>query len=193
MRVVVIHGFNLYDDGASTVDRLVPYIEDEGWEVDKDEADYGFLSLWKVILFNGKARQKVLYRITKAIEEADLVIGHSNGANFGLQALAALPDEEKEKKLAVWISGAASTKVKIPHSVKKMLVLHTPYDIWVRLATYIPFNKWGRMGCKGYKGDDKRVINIKSRDMKQHSAWFRECCLDRTWTYVTNFVSGNNQ
>lgn len=181
MKVVVIHGFRIWDGGKATTGQLVPFIKGEGWDVDEDETTYGYWSIWKIVFFNGTARADVLYRIARAIEEADLIIGHSNGANFGMQALDALPSKFTESKVVVWISGALNRNTDIPAAVKGLLVLHTPYDVWVRLASYIPFNRWGRMGAWGYSGDDRRVTNKKDKAIKKHSAWFTDRFVRRTW------------
>lgn len=192
MRFVLIHGFNVRDGGRKSVDQLAPLIIGAGHQVDVDEADYGFWSLWKIILFAGKTRRDVLRRIEGAIEKADGVIGHSNGANFGIQALDALPPSFDRTKVAIWISGAADRDTPIPESVKAQLVLYTPNDIWVRLSSYIPFNSWGRMGAAGYSGSDDRNTNIEVPEIKRHSGWFKPRWIHTTWDYCIAFIKGHS-
>jgi hypothetical protein len=191
-RVVLIPGFNIQDGGAATIDQLADLLEGDGWELDRDEADYGYWNLWKIIMFKGKARQDVLERIVGAIEKADLVVAHSNGCNFGDQALDMLPEKYKHTKTVVWISAALDTHHPVPDAVERMLVLSTPWDIWVRLASYIPFNTWGRMGSSGYKGDDWRVISIKVKKIKRHSNWFKPKFVHMTFNFIGNFYHKRN-
>ncbi len=188
MKYVLIHGFRLRDGGTKTIDRLVPFILEAGDTVDKDEADYGYWSLWKIIMYNGKASADVLERIARAVEGADVVIGHSNGVNFGIQALNILPKALRKTKIAVWISGAVNAKTEVPDAVKAQLVLHTPHDIWVRLSTYLPFNKWGRQGLYGYKGKSLRNTNLMDARIKKHSGWFIGGAVVQTWEYCYEFV-----
>ncbi len=190
VRVVAIHGFRITDGGKRTIDTLSPYIEGKGWEIDVDEADYGFWNLWKIVVWRGKARKEVLARIIEAIKHADIIYGHSNGVNFGIQALNALPSEFRDTKIVVWISGAVNSNTRIPLAVKAQLVLHTPYDVWVRLSSYIPFNRWGRQGAIGYTGVDIRNTNQKDSDIRRHSGWFSPVNVKKTWKYLYNFVKG---
>lgn len=187
-RAVSVHGFRIHDGGAKTTDRITPFVLEAGWDIDEDEADYGFLGIWAIILFNGKGRKDVIKRIARAIKKADIIYAHSNGVNFVLQALDTLPKEYHDTKLVVAISGAANTKTPIPLAVKAMLVLYTPHDIWVRLSSYIPFNRWGRMGARGYLGDSPKVTSVMNSKMKSHSYWFHLAQVKHTWQYIYNFM-----
>jgi len=187
-KVVLIHGFNLKDGGAKTTDQLENFIGAAGYDVDIDEADYGFWSLWQILWLKGKARTAVIYRIARAIEKADIIIGHSNGANFGTQALEILPEEFRNTKKVIWISGALDTKTPIPASVESLLVLYTPHDFWVKLSTYLPLNPWGRMGARGYLGGNPKANNLMDDSVKRHSDWFKKRHLRQTWNYIYDFV-----
>ncbi len=193
MRYVLIHGFKLRDGGASTTDRLVPFILEAGDVVDSDEADYGYWSLWKIIAFKGRARKDVLKRIAAAVEKADVVIGHSNGVNFGLQALNALPKKYKDTKIAIWISGAVACRAEVPEAVKAQLVLYTPHDKWVKMSSYIPFNRWGRQGARGYLGKSTQNLNQMVASIKEHSEWFVNGIVKSTWQYCYAFVTTNKE
>ena len=188
IKVVAIHGFRIMDRGKQTVDKIAPFVEGVGWEIDIDEADYGFLNLLNIILFKGKARSHVINRLVNAIKDADVIYAHSNGVNYGIQALNKLPKEYADTKIVIWISGAANTRTPVPKAIKAMLVLYTPHDIWVRLSSYIPFNRWGRMGARGYLGDSNKCTNIMDTNVGSHSYWFVDVFKRRTWRYIYNFA-----
>jgi hypothetical protein len=167
MKAVLVHGFNVRDGGANTVDRLAPHLEDEGYEVDMDEADYGFIGLTAVRL----RKHKAIIRIIDALQDADVVVAHSNGANYVLKALKHLPKTYHIH--VVFLSPAANRKAKFAESVKKAHVFYTKTDFWIWVSGLLPFHPWGRMGQKGAKTEDPRVINYDYTDVvKDHSDWF---------------------
>ncbi len=189
MKFVLVHGFNIRDGGRGTIDQLAPLIRDAGYEVDVDEADYGHFNIWMIRLKKSKIRQRVLYRLARSFETADVIITHSNGANFTTQALLMLPAEFNNTKIVIHISPALDTDTEIPLAVKHQLVLYTPHDKAVRLSSWIPFNfPWGRMGAKGYTGEDNRNTNMKEAEVKGHSLWFAIDHVVRTWKYCVNFI-----
>jgi len=189
MKAVLVHGFNVRDGGERTVDRLAPYVQEAGWIVSTDEADYGYFSLWMIRLVKSWLRSRVLYRLAKACESADLIITHSNGANFVTQALDMLGPEFNNTKLVVHISPALNRSTPIPNAVKAQLVMHTPHDFWVKLSALLPLHPWGSMGAYGYSGPDNRNRNEKFHDIKEHSAWFSpEKVKNPTWYTIREFL-----
>ena len=63
----------------------------------------------------------------------------------------------------VFINPALNTKGKktrIGSTVQRVHVWHSPSDKAVRVARWIPFHPWGRMGAVGYKGKDPRYVNF---------------------------------
>jgi hypothetical protein len=181
MRAVLIHGFNVRDGGSNTVDRLVPYLVDAGIETDCDGADYGYLSLMKVRFM----KQSILWRLGKAIEKADVVITHSNGANYAYQALEAIGGPQC--KTVIHISPAMNRKTTPPFNVRRELDLITPHDKPVRLSSFLLFHPWGRRGAKGYSGPDQRVMNVSHPEVKGHSDWFHQH-LGMTARAVLNYL-----
>jgi hypothetical protein len=168
MRVVLVHGFNVRDKGARTVDRLVPFLP-KNWDIDTDTADYGFFNLWMVRF----ARRKAIRRIAKALKEADIVVAHSNGCNYVLKALELLTCERKIK--VFFFSPAVNRSTRFPDRVKKAWVYFTKVDVWVFLSAFIPFHPWGWMGYLGPKPGDDRVIPKNHTDaVGSHSGWFSE-------------------
>jgi len=184
MHFVLVHGFNIHDAGENSVDRLAPYLLANNHTVDLDEADYGFFNLLMVRF----VKHKVLKRLAGAFAKADVIITHSNGANFTTKALkitkrssiGALP-----LKL-VHVSPAQNRKTGPAGPVCKMWVFHTTADKWVRLSRFLLFHPWGAQGAYGYKGTDTRVINCDfSETVKGHSDWF---ALDKVEYYARQIL-----
>lgn len=188
MKIVLVHGFNIRDGGKRTVDQLAPLIRNAGFSVDLDEGDYGFFNIWMVRFRKSKTRQRVLHRLAKAFETADVIITHSNGANFTTQALDLMEHEYNNSKLVIHISPALDRDTEIPNAVHHQLVLYTPHDKAVRLSSWLLFHPWGRMGAKGYSGNDNRNTNIKAEAVKGHSSWFKPEHVVRTWKRCINFI-----
>lgn len=169
MRIVLVHGFNVRDGGAKTVDRLAPYLHDAGHEVDIDDADYGPFSLWDVRF----RKHKAVVRIARALESADAVVSHSNGANYEHKALRLLPPEPKKR--VVRLSPAVDVNTGVAPCVNYGHVFHTRTDLAVWASRLLLFHPWGQQGRKGYLGNDRRVRNIDFSDIvKGHSDWFND-------------------
>ena len=165
MKIVLIHGFNVRDGGTRTVDQLAPTLEARGHTTDKDSADYGYHDLLKV-RFN---HTDAVNRIAGALDNADVAITHSNGANYVHQAMRKIG-----RSLKVFhISPALNSKVDIPAVVERMVVMHTRNDRAVKAAKWLLFHPWGAMGSRGYCGYDKRVVNLDFTHLVTgHSDWF---------------------
>lgn len=189
MKFALVPGFNVRDGGANTVDRLAPFIwADEDWEVDCDEADYGYFNLFMIRWFKRKHRARMLYRLAEAFEDADVIITHSNGAHFTTQALNMLPPHHNNEKIVVHISPALNSSTPIPEAVKAQLVLHTPHDGWVRLASFLPLHPWGRMGARGYTGDSNKNTNVEMAEVRTHSGWFKPMHVTNTWIEIHRYL-----
>lgn len=191
MRGVSVHGFNVKDKGARTVDKLTPCLTQRGFTIDSDECDYGYFGLFAVRLFSKKRREQVIQRLQRAFEKADFIVTHSNGANFATQALNRMPRRYRRTKLVIHISPALDRNTDVPFSVKKQLVLHTPHDMAVRISSYLPFgHPWGRMGAFGHTGHPLNK-NIEMAWVKGHSDWFLPDHRTTTCTTIYKFVEEN--
>jgi len=188
LTVMEIHGFNVKDKGDGTVGRLTPFIRVAGFLVDEDEGDYGFFNIWMVRLFKTWLKRRAIHRLAIAIAKADIIITHSNGANFFTQAADMLDPKYNNTKIVVHISPALNSNTKVPGCVKAQLVLHTPHDGWVKLSSYIPLHPWGRMGARGYTGRDNRVTSVENDLVKGHSDWFIEKHVRKTWACCHSFI-----
>jgi len=189
MKIVLVHGFNVKDKGRNTVDRLAPYIKAAGHQVDLDQGDYGYFNLWMIRLFKSYLKSRVIYRLARAFEDADIIITHSNGANFTTQALDLLPAKMNNTKKVIHISPALNSNTSIPEAVSHQLVLFTPHDFWVKLSSYLPFHPWGRMGARGYTGSSNKNYNLEDKSIKGHSDWFTVEHVRMTWQYASAFIS----
>jgi len=166
MRVVLVHGFNVKDGGANTVDKLAPYLITHGITPDTDEADYGYFSLLMVRL----RKHSAILRIAKALEHSDAVVTHSNGANYAMKALRLV---HKEGIKVVHLSPACNSNTPFPKAVERGWVFFTHSDFWVWLSGFLPFHPWGQMGWRGYTGEDPRIENVDFTDVVNgHSGWF---------------------
>lgn len=172
MKIVLVHGFNVRDGGERSIDRLAAPLQAAGHTVDTDGADYGYFGLLGVRMFNGNRRQQVLERLARAFSSADLVITHSNGANFTNQA--ALEIGCRRRLQVVHISPALNMNTGPAAAVARQLVYHTMRDGWVRLARWLPWHPWGAQGAYGYQGADPRVTNRPRPQVDGHSAWFTD-------------------
>jgi hypothetical protein len=170
MKIVLVHGFNVRDAGKNSIDKLAPYLEAAGHEVETDAADYGHYSLFMVRF----RKHKAVLRIANALKDADVVVGHSNGANYVRKALKLLK-RRNQRYLEIRISPALNRRAGTSPNVINCWVMHTKSDWAVRIASWIPFgHPWGRQGSHGYKGKDPLMENIDRTDIiKGHSDWFK--------------------
>lgn len=187
MRVVLVHGFNVRDKGVRSVDRLAEHFPG-WWDVDKDEADYGFFNLWKVRF----ARRGAIRRIAEALKTADAVVAHSNGCNYVMKALRFVPDSRRIK--VFFLSPAVNRTTRFPKVVEKAIVLFTKADFWVFLSGFLPFHPWGWMGMLGPKGEDERVDARDFTDIVgSHSGWFKPDMAPFTAGIIILELENNNE
>lgn len=170
-RVVLVHGFNVKDRGARGIDKMAPHFQSLQYECEKDsEADYGYWTLFSMYFWK---REGVLERLRRAFADADVIVTHSNGANFATQALNGMRDGRK--RILVHFSPALERDTPPPKNVMHEYVFHSRRDGVVRwLAPLAPFLPWGRAGSHG-----KRVVGAvtnfdETPFISSHSAWFKD-------------------
>lgn len=150
----LVHGFNVRDEGAGTIDRVGPYLDASGWVV--SQYDYGWTLLLGVLFGNpGRARE-----LSRDSEPGDIAIGHSNGCAIIHRALHAGAHFDQ----VVYINPALDTTAMLPPAdstrLRKLHVFHAHDDRAVHLARWIPGSLWGGMGRDGYEGPaDPRIQN----------------------------------
>jgi len=174
MKIVLVHGFNVRDGGANSLDKLAPYLQAAGHEVEVDRADYGFFSLWAVRF----RKHSAVRRIAGALETADAVVSHSNGANYTNKALNALHNSRWLRE--VRIAPALNRGTAAAPNVRRCTVLHTRTDVWVWLSGFLVGHAWGWQGLLGYKGPDTRMVNWDYSDLvRDHSGYFDDDIVER--------------
>jgi len=164
-RAWLVHGYNIKDDGASTIDRLRPHLQAVGFAV--MDIDYGWRGLLGVRLHNDKTAQQ----IARLAQPGDVGFGHSNGCAILHQA----------SQLGAGLSGLvyvnpALNKNAVPGPKTDWChVWHTKHDWTVQWAKFLPFHTWGNMGRVGFRGQDVRVCNFDmSASVSGHSHVFRD-------------------
>ena len=188
MKIVELHGFNVKDKGKGSIGLLREPLLKEFPEAqyDADGADYGRTLLIKTnyLYWIGNT----IDRITNALKDADLIICHSNGANYCMKALRRYCNK---KAKIVFMSPALNKHHAFNESFDKCLVMHTKDDRIVSLAKYLPFSSWGIMGKVGATTTDPRVSNIDhTGTIKKHSDWFIEKHRQAVVNTITAFYKG---
>jgi len=153
----LLHGFNVKDKGAGTVDRLKPILEEYAPGRIIRDIDYGWMHRPRVRLCN----KAVAKTIASAVLPKSNVIAHSNGC--ALVYLAAKAGARWEH--VTLVNPALDSNLSIP-GARSVHVWYAPSDPWTRLSTYIPWSIWGRQGRTGYTGDeDHRYSNFNEDEI----------------------------
>jgi hypothetical protein len=148
---ITAHGFWDFD-GVATTDRLRPFLEAVGYQV--QEWDYGFTGLLGVRFLNGK-RAKELAGIAKQ-NPGCVGIGHSNGCALLYRACT---EHAAPFSQLVFINPALDEDVEFPSYLKHIHVWYSPHDYPVKFAGLFYKHTWGKMGQVGATRKDPRVSN----------------------------------
>lgn len=162
----LIHGMNSRGAGRDSIDRLAPTLIGD---VDTDEADYGWLGLLGVRL----RRKSITQRIARVLLTGDVIVTHSNGANYAIHALweAQLPPNTVK---LIHFSPAIDRDRAVPRSVSEQHCFHTTGDFWVKLSRWLPFHDFGNAGAFGIRqsfGTPTKNHDY-SHKVHSHSGWF---------------------
>ena len=153
----MLHGFNVADNGNSTLDRIVP-------QLDKyvSHLDYGNFSIIDVV----KNNPKVAGTLAAMSKPHDIPIGHSNGCAIIAEACR----QGAKFETVVLINPALRKDFKFPDTVKKVIIYYTLNDKpvwWSKILRYMPpfvfFRDflWGEMGRTGStRTDDPTYVNV---------------------------------
>jgi pimeloyl-ACP methyl ester carboxylesterase len=193
---ILVHGFNVSDSGSGTVEKLRPALGLlDNMHVTSHY--YGWLGFIGVYLCNRRIASTLANRVENFNKRGKVcAIGHSNGCAILLEAArqGAVFDH------VVFINPALRTNSEIPASISHLLIIHTKNDQAVRLAQFvesIPFlellipNFWGAMGAYGYKGLDRRVINLDlTHSLDSHSAFFEDKNVRMYGSLVSRWIEG---
>lgn len=172
-RVILIHGFNVKDEGTESIDRLIPILELNNYEV--IQFDYGYLELI-MVRFRTNFISKMLKQI---VQPGDHIIGHSHGCAIIANAMA----QGAKFNNVIFIHPALDSNWEIPFydSAKKITVFYSPKDIatWfaqlLRLLSPLRLfglkHFWGNMGSVGPKSLSTKFVKIN--DKLGHSGIFK--------------------
>ena len=185
--VYLVHGFNVKDNGLSTILRLIPYFITGRKDLRVYRHSYGWLGLLGVILHNRGIAAKLAARVFKNRHSKDCQVfaaGHSNGCAILVEAARRGAVFER----VLLINPALKIDMVFPESMKKIFIIYTRHDeptLTARILDNIPFigllipNAWGAMGRYGSEVVDSRVTNINlSYALDGHSALFTQDNLD---------------
>lgn len=185
-RVILIHGFNVRDEGENSIDRLKPMLREAGYRV--EDFDYGFLGLM-MVRFRTKFIAKMLHQFSNP---EDIIIGHSHGCAITAKAMENGAKFDK----VVFIHPALDKNWKIPtiFSARRITVFYSEKDIatwsamllrWISpLRLFKKKHFWGAMGSVGPKSKDKRWVAIN--DHHSHSGIFKD--LDKWKDTILNAI-----
>lgn len=172
--VILVHGFNVWDWGRSTVGKLRPFYA--AHRIPYIMVDYGHFGIGETYWKNKKVAKKVAEACTNAKLSGYKVIlvGHSNGCAIIHQAAEQFKAEIDK---AVYINPALDKDTEPAPSMGYLDVWHSPSDKPVKWARKLPFHPWGEMGSTGYTGDSAKVLNLNkeknySVSSKKHSDVF---------------------
>ena len=183
----LVHGYEVSDGGARTIDRLIPQLNYVGISV--VQHDYGRFGIRAVLRKN-----KIIAKKVKAkLKPNDSAIGHSNGCAILVKALQKGAVIDK----LILINPALDKHFEFPAGVNEIHVFHNKYDKavvaakWLRkLVFWRNTFLWGEMGNTGYKGDDNRVTNHVLG--KGHSAPFNNRNIESFSIMITDIINGNS-
>ena len=156
MTIRLVHGFNVWDGGRNTIDRLKPYLPPP-----IVEHDYG-----PVLLLGLRCRNAQTVRdIGQALTPGSVLIGHSNGALICWEVARRYPHKVAG---VVTINAAMRRDTQWP-SYMPVLNLYNPKDwavllgrIWSRLTSLggLTPHGWGAAGRYGFTADQDHVQNL---------------------------------
>ena len=140
--VVIVHGFNVRDAGGQTIDHLGDYFTDAGCVV--HQFDYGFVFLLGVRFGAGL----VAKQLAASSPENSIAVGHSHGCSL-IDRAAWLGAPFLR---CVYINPALDQAAPLARQVDRCDVWHSPSDLAVRAARFLPWHPWGAMGAWGAQG-----------------------------------------
>ena len=179
MSIWLIHGFNTWDNGRGTVDRLAPFLKADGYDV--KQFDYGFTFLLGARLGNGRRAK----RLTKQVQPGDVAIGHSNAAAI-IHRASHLGAPFKQ---IIYISPALDNQLTPDWThVRNLTIYYSPSDKYAQAASWIPGVIWGDMGAVGCTADHPWVHNYNkdkhASTEVEHSKIFEPLYIRRYYNHL---------
>jgi len=172
--VILVHGFNVWDWGRSTVGKLRPFYA--AYRIPYIMVDYGHFGVGETYWKNKKIAKKLSIACTNAKLSGYkiILVGHSNGCAIIHQAAEQFKAEIEK---AVYINPALDKDADPALSMGSLDVWHSPSDKPVKWSRKLPFHPWGEMGSTGYIGESPKVRNYNKEEdhavsSKEHSDVF---------------------
>jgi len=165
-RVIIVHGFNVRDQGRDTTGRLAEMMRRMGYDVSE------FSTGWRGLLgvrFGNKRRAQ---QLAAMVHPGDWLIGHSDGNNLIDQALHELASLDAGRVNCVYFNPALDKDTALAAIVSRCLVFHTPSDNVVRVAKFLRFHPWGAMGRTGYHAADESWHDPRYTNISYESLGF---------------------
>lgn len=150
--VHLVHGFNVSDGGAKTLDKLRPHFEARGFSVVEHDSKWkrGILRDLLSVRFGNMKRAESLAQV---VQPDDILVGHSNGCAIILLACWSLAQmNPKDRVQCVWFNPALDSDAPISPVISNFLVFHTKSDRVVQASKLLRWHRWGDMGRVGYRG-----------------------------------------
>lgn len=159
MKAHFIYGFNVSDGGKGTIDTLIPFFADKGFEIGNPDGK-------RIGLFNLRSRnEKLVKRLLPTIKEGDVLICHSNGCLIGWMLI-----EAGAPVKAIICIQPALRRDTIWREDVKVLCTYNKRDwvvslgrIWGRFASVVnPFRDihgWGAAGKHGFDTDENNITH----------------------------------
>ena len=173
MIIIPVHGYNVSDNGAGSVDTFTDALTGAGHSVLTHYADYGWIGLFTT-RFGGirSIAAGLARRIEEDFEDGDEVVllCHSNGFAIAYECI------KKTNKVDTIISfnGALDDDVVFSPNVKHIYNFYAPADKVLKWGAWLrPMHIWGRAGQSGLTDNDPRIVNIEMPDVRQHSSVFQ--------------------
>ena len=165
-RVIIVHGFNVRDQGRDTTGRLAEMMRRMGYDVSE------FSTGWRGLLgvrFGNKRRAQ---QLAAMVHPGDWLIGHSDGNNLIDQALHEIASLDAARVGCVYFNPALDKDTALAACVSRCLVFHTPSDQVVRLSKILRWHPWGEMGRTGYRAKDEALHDPRYTNVSYESLSF---------------------
>lgn len=162
MKVLGVNGiYNASWGRDSFTDRILAELHARGRRV--HDVAYPWLT-WGLAYFDAAKRARA-QRIIDAHARGDAVVAHSAGCLLTLWAM-----RMGARFGAVFFFGAAcESNIEIPAGAcLRLYNVHSAADRALARGARIPRHEFGRLGLDGYKGKDKRVVNVPAEGLGHH-------------------------
>ena len=191
--VLTIPGMNSPTAGAKSIDLVANKLDVDF--IDVDDLDYGYALLLKIHIFKRPSIERIAGGLKKWIDDDRIknifILPHSNGLNFGLQALKLLKKRNQlgnKKIIVISLSGCANRRVNTDNAYH-VHNWYTERDGWLLVSKFLPSFSMGSFGRSYYRGKSKNVFDKRiTNHIGKHSQWFNKSTIDKTAEKVDQLI-----